>query len=56
MVPPPKSEGEGVASVVAIMRNVSVPFGAPYKSFGVYNTEYLVADDKLDSNRRRART
>ena len=25
---------------MAIMRNVSVPFGAPYADFGVYNTEY----------------
>ena len=26
--------------VLAIARNVSVPFGAPYKGFGIYNTEY----------------
>jgi choloylglycine hydrolase len=45
MVPAPKSEREGVASVLAIMRNVSVPFGAPYKSFGVYNTEYRTVSD-----------
>ena len=45
MVPKPKTEREGVASVLAIMRNVSVPFGAPYASFGVYNTEYRTVSD-----------
>ena len=36
---------EAVASVMAIMRNVSVPFGAPYAEFGVYNTEYRTVTD-----------
>jgi penicillin V acylase-like amidase (Ntn superfamily) len=27
------------------MRNVSVPFGAPYGEFGVYNTEYRTVSD-----------
>jgi penicillin V acylase-like amidase (Ntn superfamily) len=45
MVPTPKSEREGVASMLAIARNVSVPFGTPYKSFGVYNTEYCTVSD-----------
>lgn len=45
MVPTPKSEREGVASILAIARNVSVPFGAPYKGFGVYNTEYRSVAD-----------
>jgi choloylglycine hydrolase len=45
MVPTPKTEREGVASMIAIARNVSVPFGAPYKSFGVYNTEYRSVSD-----------
>ncbi len=40
MLPQPKNEREAVASSLAIARNVSVPFGAPYKSFGIYNTEY----------------
>lgn len=40
MLPEPKNEREAVASVLAIARNVSVPFGAPYKGFGIYNTEY----------------
>ena len=31
--------------MLAIARNVSVPFGAPYKSFGVYNTEYRAVSD-----------
>jgi choloylglycine hydrolase len=31
--------------MIAIARNVSVPFGAPYKSFGVYNTEYRTVSD-----------
>lgn len=43
MLPKPKSEREAVASVLAIARNVSVPFGAPYKGFGIYNTEYRTA-------------
>lgn len=40
LLPKPKDEREAVASAFAIARNVSVPFGAPYKSFGIYNTEY----------------
>ena len=43
MLPDPKSEREAVAGVLAIARNVSVPFGAPYKGFGIYNTEYRTA-------------
>jgi len=45
MLPEPKSEAEAVAGILAIMRNVSVPFGAPYKTFGVYNTEYRTVSD-----------
>ena len=40
MLPQPKGEREAVAGMFAIARNVSVPFGAPYKGFGIYNTEY----------------
>jgi choloylglycine hydrolase len=40
LLPAPKSEREAVAGVLAVARNVSVPFGAPYKGFGIYNTEY----------------
>lgn len=41
----PKTEREAIAGILAIARNVSVPFGAPYKGFGVYNTEYRTALD-----------
>jgi penicillin V acylase-like amidase (Ntn superfamily) len=40
MLPQAKSERQAVADLLAIARNVSVPFGAPYKGFGIYNTEY----------------
>lgn len=40
LLPAPRDEREAVAGVFAIARNVSVPFGAPYKDFGIYNTEY----------------
>ncbi|MFO1080566.1 MAG: linear amide C-N hydrolase [Reyranellaceae bacterium] len=43
MLPEPKNEREAIAGVLAIARNVSVPFGAPYKGFGIYNTEYRTA-------------
>ena len=33
----------------AIARNVSVPVGAPYQKFGIYNTEYHAVTD--DTNR-----
>jgi penicillin V acylase-like amidase (Ntn superfamily) len=42
-LPEPKDEREAVAGVLAIARNVSVPFGAPYRDFGIYNTEYRTA-------------
>ena len=45
MLPEPKTEREAVAGVLAITRNVSVPFGAPYKGFGIYNTEYRTVTD-----------
>lgn len=45
MLPEPKNDREAVAGVLAIARNVSVPFGAPYKGFGIYNTEYRTAID-----------
>ena len=41
----PESERRAVASVLAIMRNVSVPFGGPYGEFGIYNTEYRTVRD-----------
>jgi penicillin V acylase-like amidase (Ntn superfamily) len=45
LLPKPKNEREAAASILAIVRNVSVPFGAPYKGFGIYNTEYRTAAD-----------
>lgn len=40
LLPEPKNEREAVAGALAIARNVSVPFGAPYRGFGIYNTEF----------------
>ncbi|MDX2086959.1 MAG: linear amide C-N hydrolase [Kofleriaceae bacterium] len=45
LLPEPKTEREAVASMFAIARNVSVPFGAPYKNMGVYDTEYRTVMD-----------
>jgi penicillin V acylase-like amidase (Ntn superfamily) len=50
LLPQPKSQREAIAGILAIARNVSVPFGAPYKDFGIYNTEYRTAIDL--TNRR----
>ena len=48
MLPAPEDERAAVASVLSVMRNVSVPFGAPYKDVGIYNTEYRTAIDLTD--------
>jgi choloylglycine hydrolase len=48
LLPDPQSEREAAAAVLAIARNVSVPFGAPYKDFGIYNTEYRTAANLND--------
>lgn len=48
MPPEPKNEREAVASVLAVMRNVSVPFGAPSKGLGIYNTECRTAMNLTD--------
>lgn len=48
VLPEPKNEAEAVAGVLAIARNVSVPFGAPYGEFGIYNTEYRSVMDLTD--------
>ncbi|MCO6045229.1 linear amide C-N hydrolase [Aeoliella sp. ICT_H6.2] len=46
MLPEPASEREAIASILAIARNVSVPFGAPNRLPGtLYNTEYRTAID-----------
>lgn len=44
----PASEREAAAGILAVTRNVSVPFGAPYKGFGLYNTEYRTAANLTD--------
>jgi len=48
LLPEPKNEREAVAGIFAIARNVSVPFGAPYESFGIYNTEYRTVMNLTD--------
>ncbi|MDZ5662285.1 linear amide C-N hydrolase [Nocardioides sp. zg-1308] len=50
LLPPPSSERQAVAGVLAVARNVSIPFGAPYEGFGLYNTEYRTVVDL--TNRR----
>jgi choloylglycine hydrolase len=50
-LPEPKDTREAVAGILAIARNVSVPFGAPNRAPGsLYNTEYRTAIDL--TNRR----
>jgi choloylglycine hydrolase len=45
-LPKPKNIREAISSILAIARNVSVPFGAPNKAPGtLYNTEYRTAID-----------
>lgn len=48
LLPEPASEREAVASLMSVMRNTSVPFGAPYKDFGIYNTEYRTVANLTD--------
>jgi len=48
MLPAPKDEREAIAGMFAIANNVSVPFGAPYKNFGIYNTEYRTVMNLTD--------
>jgi penicillin V acylase-like amidase (Ntn superfamily) len=45
LLPEPSTIREAVSGVLAIARNVSVPFGAPYRDFGIYNTEYRTVCD-----------
>lgn len=45
LLPEPRTLREAVAGVLAIARNASVPFGAPYRDFGIYNTEYRTVVD-----------
>jgi choloylglycine hydrolase len=50
LLPEPADIRQAVAGVLAIVRNVSIPFGAPYEGFGLYNTEYRTVVDL--TNRR----
>lgn len=50
LLPEPADERHAVASLLAVARNVSVPFGAPYKNVGIYDTEYRTVSDL--TNRR----
>jgi penicillin V acylase-like amidase (Ntn superfamily) len=50
LLPEPSNDREAVAGILAVARNVSVPFGAPYQGFGIYNTEYRTVCDL--TNRR----
>jgi penicillin V acylase-like amidase (Ntn superfamily) len=45
LLPEPETERQAVAALIAIMRNVSVPFGVPDQDFGVYSTEYRTVSD-----------
>lgn len=45
LLPDPSDQRQAVAGLMAVMRNVSVPFGAPYGEFDVYNTEYRTVSD-----------
>lgn len=44
-LPTPHNSREAIAAMFSLMANVSVPFGAPYKDFGTYNTEYRSVAD-----------
>jgi penicillin V acylase-like amidase (Ntn superfamily) len=48
LLPEFESERAAVAAVMAIVRNASVPFGAPYEGFGIYNTEYRTVANLTD--------
>ena len=45
LLPAPRDEREAVAGVLAIARNASVPLGAPYSDYGIYDTEYRTVCD-----------
>ncbi|WP_314252933.1 linear amide C-N hydrolase [Streptomyces sp. DSM 40907] len=47
LLPEPADDRQAVAAILAVTRNVSVPFGAPYREgrFKTYNTEYRTVCD-----------
>lgn len=47
-LPQAQNTRQAIAAMFSIMANVSVPFGAPYKDFGTYNTEYRSVMDLTD--------
>lgn len=47
-LPEPQGSRQAIAAMFSLMANVSVPFGAPYKDFGTYNTEYRSVADLTD--------
>ncbi len=48
LLPDPASERQAAAGILSVIRNASVPFGAPYQDFGIYNTEYRTAMNLRD--------
>jgi penicillin V acylase-like amidase (Ntn superfamily) len=44
-LPDPRDERDGVAGLLSVLRNASVPFGAPYDQFGIYDTQYRTMVD-----------
>ena len=44
-LPEPKDDRASLAGVLSVLRNVSVPYGAPYDEFGVYDTQYRTMAD-----------
>jgi choloylglycine hydrolase len=45
LLPEPANSKEAIAGLMSIVRNVSIPFGSPYESFGTYDTEYRTVMD-----------
>jgi penicillin V acylase-like amidase (Ntn superfamily) len=54
LLPKTADQRGAVAGVMAVMRSVSVPFGAPYPVFGVYNTEYRTVSDLSTDDLRKS--
>lgn len=45
LLPEPKSDRDALASMLSILRNVSVPFGAHSKDSSIFNTDYRTVSD-----------
>lgn len=48
LIPKGLAQMDKVMSLLAVARNVSVPFGAPYRSFGTYDTHYRTVVDSTN--------